>query len=65
MPTRCVCEYSSLQLREIATICYVRFDQHLSHKTVKQVLTETASPANVMRRYPPFHTADGAVIGAG
>ncbi|HSH80173.1 MAG TPA: helix-turn-helix domain-containing protein [Herpetosiphonaceae bacterium] len=48
-------EHAGLHLCEIATICYVRFGRKLSHKTVKRVLAEMSPPAEVQRRYPPFH----------
>lgn len=48
-------EHPGLHLREIATICYVRFGRKLSHKTVKRVLAEMSPPTEVQRRYPPFH----------
>ncbi len=51
-------EHPALHLREIATICYVRFGRKLSHKTVKRVLAETPLPKSVMRRYPLFHEID-------
>ncbi|MDP9309577.1 MAG: helix-turn-helix domain-containing protein [Chloroflexota bacterium] len=47
-------EHPTLHYREIASICYVRFNRKLSHKTVKRVLAETPPP-QVTRRYPPFH----------
>jgi hypothetical protein len=48
-------EHPSLYLREIATICYVRFGRRLSNKTVKPVLAETPLPTNQPRHYPVFH----------
>jgi transposase len=47
-------EHPPLHLREIATICYVRFGRRLSHHTVRRVLAEHPQPT-VPRRYPPFH----------
>lgn len=47
-------EHPSLHLREISTICFVRFGRRLSHHTVKRILAETPRPVGV-RRYPPFH----------
>jgi transposase len=51
--------YGGLRLREIATICYVRFGRKLSHKTVKRLVAETP-PQAVQRRYPPFHEMEPA-----
>jgi len=48
-------EHPPLNLREIATICDIRFGRSLSHHTVKRVLAEEAPPARVERRYPPYH----------
>jgi putative transposase len=48
-------EYPALHLREIATICYVRFGRKLSHNTVKRILAEPPSRPTAARRYPPFH----------
>jgi len=56
-------EYPALNLREIATICYVRFGRRPSHHTVQRVLAEgpqpqfapgSSSPSGSARRYPPF-----------
>lgn len=54
-------EHPALHHREIATICYIRFDRKLSHKTVKRVLAETPLPNEVVRRFPPFHEMDDPV----
>lgn len=54
-------EHPALHDREIATICYVRFDRKLSHKTVKRVLAETPTPHQLTRRFPRFHEMDDPV----
>jgi putative transposase len=51
-------EYPPLHLREIATMCYVRFGRRPSRQTIKRVLAETPAPTEVVRRYPPFHEMD-------
>lgn len=48
-------EYAALNLREIATICYVRFGQRPSHHTVQRVMTEEPIPPKTTRRFPPYH----------
>ena len=48
-------EHPGLHLREIATICYVRFGRRPGHQTVKRVLAETPPLEQVVRRYLPFH----------
>ncbi|MBO0791609.1 MAG: helix-turn-helix domain-containing protein [Ktedonobacteraceae bacterium] len=45
-------EFPFLHLREIATICYVRFGRKPSHHTIQRVLAETAPRPNKHRRYP-------------
>ncbi len=47
-------EHPPLHLREIATICYVRFGRHPNLQTIKRVLAEPPRPVRVTRRYPPF-----------
>ena len=48
-------EHPQLHLRELATICYIRFGRRLGHQTVKRVLAETPLPVLPSRRYPAFH----------
>lgn len=55
-------EHPPLNLREIATICDIRFGRSLSHHTVKRVLAEEAAPARVARRYPPYHQIDEQAV---
>lgn len=47
-------EYSGLSLREISTICFVRFGRKLSHHTVQRVLADGPTPSVTTRRYPPY-----------
>jgi putative transposase len=53
-------EHPALHLREIASICYVRYGRRPSIQTVKRILAE-ADPVVVERRYPPFHEIDDPV----
>jgi putative transposase len=53
-------EHPPLHLREIATMCYVRFGRRPSRQTIKRVLAETAPSTEVVRRYPLFHEMDPA-----
>jgi putative transposase len=48
-------EYPPLHLREIATICWARFGQRLSHHTVRRILAESPPPPRTSRRFPPYH----------
>jgi putative transposase len=53
-------EYSGFSLREISTICFLRFDRHISHHTVQRVLADGPQPSVSARRYPPYaQIADG------
>lgn len=47
-------EHPPLHLRELATMCYVRFGRRPSHHTIKRVLADTP-PTQITRRYPRFH----------
>jgi len=50
-------EYRDFTLREIATICYVRFGRRPSPHTVKRVLADGPLPSRrgkAARRYPPY-----------
>jgi putative transposase len=51
-------EYPPLHLREIATICYVRFGRKLSHNTVKRILADPPSLTTYERRYTSFHSTE-------
>jgi len=46
-------EHTALNLREIATICYVSFGRRPSHHTVEKVLAEEPIPPSSTRRFPP------------
>lgn len=48
-------EYAAFGLRELATICDVRFDRRVSHHTVARVLAEAPVLPAVTRRFPPYH----------
>jgi putative transposase len=47
-------EYPGFSLREISTICYLRFGRKLSHHTVQRVLADGPKPTVTSRRYPPY-----------
>jgi len=47
-------EYPGFSLREIATICFLRFDRRLSHHTIQRVLADGPQPTVSTRRYPPY-----------
>jgi transposase len=50
-------EYPDFALREIATICYVRFGRRPSPHTIKRVLADGPAPTRrgkAARRYPPY-----------
>src|SRR5579859_5490237 len=53
-------EYPPLHFRELATICWVRFGQRLSHNTVRRLLAEQPPPPRVTRRFPPYHAIPDA-----
>src|SRR5207302_1308581 len=48
-------EYAGFGLRELATICDVRFGRRVSHHTVARVLAEAPLPPPPPRRFPPYH----------
>ncbi len=48
-------EHPPLHLREIATICWARFGQRLTHTTVRRILAEAPPPPRTNRRFPPYH----------
>lgn len=48
-------EYAGFGLRELATICEVRFDRQVSHHTVTRVLAEAPVVPPLTRRFPPYH----------
>jgi len=47
-------EHAPLNLREIATICDLRFGRGLSHHTVKRILAEAPVAPVATRRFPPY-----------
>jgi hypothetical protein len=47
-------EYPGFSLREISTICFLRFGRKLSHHTVQRVLVDGPKPTVTGRRYPPY-----------
>lgn len=47
-------EHPALNLREMATICYVRHGRKPNIQTIKRILAQTPA-RTVERRYPPFH----------
>jgi putative transposase len=47
-------EYPGFSLREISTICFLRFGRKLSHHTVQRVLADGPKPTVTRRRYPPY-----------
>ena len=47
-------EHPPLNLREIATICDLRFGRSLSHHTVKRILAEAPVAPAATRRFPPY-----------
>jgi hypothetical protein len=53
-------EYPGFSLREISTICFLRFGRKLSHHTVQRVLADGPQPLVAARRYPAYaEIADG------
>jgi putative transposase len=48
-------EYPPLHLRELQTMCFVRFGRRPSRQTIKRVLAETTPSRPRTRRYPLFH----------
>ncbi len=49
-------EYAALNTHEITTICWARFGQRPSPRTVKRILAEAAPVSTAARRFPPYHT---------
>jgi hypothetical protein len=49
-------EYAALNTHEITTICWARFGQRPSPRTVKRILAEAAPVSTAARRFPPHHT---------
>jgi transposase InsO family protein len=47
-------EYPALSLREMASICYARFNHRPSPRTIKMVLAAGPKPQVTARRYPPY-----------
>lgn len=47
-------EYAALSLRELATICHVRFNRKPSPHTIQQVLADGPAPQTTTRRYPAY-----------
>lgn len=47
-------ECPTLGLRELATLCYVRFGRRPSPNSVKLVLAAGPAPTSTTRRYPPY-----------
>lgn len=47
-------EYPALSLREIASICYARFERRPSPRTIKMVLADGPKLQVTARRYPPY-----------
>jgi putative transposase len=47
-------EHAALNLREIATICSVRFGRQPSHHTVETILAAGPVPSSSSRRFPPY-----------
>lgn len=54
-------EHPPLPFREIATICWARFDHHLAHTTVRRILAEHPPAPRVSRRFPPYHAIPNPV----
>ncbi len=53
-------EYPGFSLREISTICFLRFGRKLSHHTVQRVFADGPEVTVTERRYPPYaQIADG------
>ncbi len=53
-------EYPGFSLREISTICFLRFGRKLSHHTIQRVLADGPASTVAARRYPAYaEIADG------
>jgi len=48
-------EYPALNTHEITTICWARFGQRPSPRTVKRILAEDMPAPPPARRFPPYH----------
>jgi transposase len=48
-------EYAGFRLRELATMCAVRFGRRVSHHTVARVLAGPPLTPPPQRRFPPYH----------
>lgn len=48
-------EYAALNTHEITTICWARFGQRPSPRTVKRILAEATPAPPVAQRFPPYH----------
>jgi len=48
-------EYAALNTHEITTICWARFGQRPSPRTVKRILAEDMPAPPPARRFPPYH----------
>ena len=51
-------EFPDVHLREIATICYIRFGRRPSHHTIQAVLASSPPPTRTHRRYSPWSEID-------
>ncbi len=51
-------EFPFLHLREIATVCYIRFGRRPSHHTIQAVLAQSPPSIRTHRRYPPWAEID-------
>jgi transposase len=47
-------KYPDFSLREISTICFLRFGRKLSHHTIQRVLADGPKPTMTGRCYPPY-----------
>jgi transposase len=48
-------ELPSMPWREIAEVCYIRYDRKPDHKSVKHIATSNPLPSLQARRYQPWH----------
>jgi putative transposase len=48
-------EMPTMSWREIAEICYIRYDRRPDHKSVKHIATSSPRPSLSARRYQPWH----------
>ena len=54
-------EYAALNTHEITTICWARFGQRPSPRTVKRILAEAPPAPPAARRFPPYHASTDPV----